>query len=75
MDEFTLPAAGENLVNFRGFMTDFNRHSTGILIGEYHHVINYFTGWVDEFTMLAAGENLVNFRGFMTCLNRHSTGI
>jgi hypothetical protein len=25
-----MPAAGDNLVNFRGFMTDFNRHSTGI---------------------------------------------
>jgi hypothetical protein len=28
VDEFTMPAAGENLVNFTCFMTDFNRHLT-----------------------------------------------
>jgi hypothetical protein len=30
VDQFTMPAAGENLGNFTCFMTDFNMHSTGI---------------------------------------------
>jgi hypothetical protein len=30
VDEFTTPAAGENLVNFTRFMIDFNMHSIGI---------------------------------------------
>jgi hypothetical protein len=33
VDEFIMPAAGDNLVNLMCFMTDFNRHSTGIQQG------------------------------------------
>jgi hypothetical protein len=40
VDEFTTPAAGDNLFNFTRFMTDFIRHSTGI----QHVILMSLTG-------------------------------